>query len=426
MNDARSRSFWKAFGPGVLFAGAAVGVSHLVQSTRAGAGYGLALVPAVIIANLVKYPAFRVGPHYAAATGTSLLEGYRKQGRWALAIYALLTVGTMFTVLAAVSVVCAGLLKALLHLSASPIVLSAALIFACATLLALGRYHWLDRINKIVVATLTLSTLVATVLCIPRVDWSHAALFPSRSELDKPAIVFIAGLWGWMPSAIDVAVWQSLWGLARRRDTGHTPSLRDALLDFEIGYWGTAVLALCFLIMGAGVMHKSGVPFASSAGGFAAQVISLYATALGEWARPLIGLAAFAVMFSTTLTVVDGFPRALSVLVLRFYAPEVPGESTSEQSRARITYWLSLGVLSIGAILVLALLLSSLSAMVDLATTLSFLTAPILAWLNHRAITAPEIPEGYRPSGRFRAASLVGVVILAAFALYYLYLRFVQ
>ena len=34
----------KNLGPGLLFAGAAIGVSHLVQSTRAGADFGLGLI----------------------------------------------------------------------------------------------------------------------------------------------------------------------------------------------------------------------------------------------------------------------------------------------------------------------------------------------------------------------------------------------
>ena len=84
------RSFLKALGPGLLWAGAAVGVSHLVQSTRAGASFGLGLVVVVLAANFFKYPAFQFGPRYAAATGTSLLEGYRRQGRWALVLYAVL------------------------------------------------------------------------------------------------------------------------------------------------------------------------------------------------------------------------------------------------------------------------------------------------------------------------------------------------
>ena len=49
----------KAIGPGILFASTAIGVSHLVQSTRAGAEYGFALLWAVVIANLFKYPFFK-------------------------------------------------------------------------------------------------------------------------------------------------------------------------------------------------------------------------------------------------------------------------------------------------------------------------------------------------------------------------------
>ena len=39
-------------GPGLLFAGAAIGVSHLVQSTRAGAEYGWGLIWALLLINL--------------------------------------------------------------------------------------------------------------------------------------------------------------------------------------------------------------------------------------------------------------------------------------------------------------------------------------------------------------------------------------
>jgi len=46
----------KSLGPGLLWAGAAVGVSHLVQSTRAGAIYGFQLVGIILLINLFKYP----------------------------------------------------------------------------------------------------------------------------------------------------------------------------------------------------------------------------------------------------------------------------------------------------------------------------------------------------------------------------------
>jgi len=53
-----------ALGPGLILAAAAIGVSHLVQSTRAGALYGFTLIGAIVIANLTKYPFLVFGPGY--------------------------------------------------------------------------------------------------------------------------------------------------------------------------------------------------------------------------------------------------------------------------------------------------------------------------------------------------------------------------
>ena len=74
------RGWLSVLGPGLLYAGAAVGVSHLVQSTRAGAGFGFSLVWVVILANIIKFPFFEAGPRYAAATGQTLIHGYRRIG----------------------------------------------------------------------------------------------------------------------------------------------------------------------------------------------------------------------------------------------------------------------------------------------------------------------------------------------------------
>ena len=49
-------------GPGILMASAAVGGSHIVSSTQAGGSYGWALLGLVILANLFKYPFFRLVP----------------------------------------------------------------------------------------------------------------------------------------------------------------------------------------------------------------------------------------------------------------------------------------------------------------------------------------------------------------------------
>ncbi len=417
------RGVFAALGPGLLFSAAAVGVSHLVQSTRAGASYGLALLGLVIVANLVKYPAFRFGPQYAAATGTSLLEGYRQQGTWALLLYGLATLGTMFTVQAAVTVVTAGLAISTLGLPKDPVLVSGGLLLLCGGLLAVGRYQWLDRVTKVLVALLTLSTLAATIMVLPRVDFGTLVDFgPLRA--DPKALFFVAALIGWMPSAIDVAVWQSLWTLAKRSTNPEASSMKGSMMDFHIGYIGTAVLALCFVIMGAGVLHGSGLTLSDSASGFAQQIISMYQRALGAWAGPVVGVSALAVMLSTTLTVLDGFPRALAVLIARLSGPEAPGVDELEQPGGRRAYFGAMVLLVLGALGVIAALLSSLKLLIDIATTLSFLTAPVLAVLNHRAMHGAQVPAAARPSPGLSLGSGLGIAVQAAFALAYLFLRY--
>lgn len=418
----RRGSLLQAIGPGILFASAAVGVSHLVQSTRAGAVYGFGLWGLVLLANLTKYPAFRFGPQYAVATRTSLLEGYRRQGRWALWLYGLLTLGTMFTVQAVVTLVTAGLAKVLFGLEASPITISFGLIAICAALIATGGYKALDRSAKVIATVLGISTVGATFLALPHIDWGNVPFWPEVSKLGAGDVLFMAGLVGWMPSAIDVAVWQSLWTLAREDETGHPPSMRESMFDFHAGYIGSALLAFCFVILGAGVMFGTGAKFEDSAGGFAAQVIDLYTSALGPFSRPIIGAAAFATMFSTTLTVIDGFPRALSVLSARLRGAE-DRKREPPISEKRV-YWSCVVALGIGSMLILVLLPKSMRSLVDLATTLSFLTAPILAWLNHRAVLAKEVPEEHRPRGWLLGMSWGGIAFQAIFAAYFLWITF--
>ena len=66
---------WKdIIGPGLLMAAAAVGVSHLVQSTRAGASFGFELISVILIINLLKYPFFEYGHRFYAVTGKTLLD----------------------------------------------------------------------------------------------------------------------------------------------------------------------------------------------------------------------------------------------------------------------------------------------------------------------------------------------------------------
>lgn len=410
----------QALGPGILYAATAVGTSHLVQSTRAGAAYGLALVLFIVLTYVAKYPAFRFGAQYAGVTGRSLLHGYRQQGNWAVAVYIVVALGTMFAALPAVTFVTAGLARAAFGLPWDTFPVSAGILVICSAVLIGGGYRVLDRVIKVLMAILAAATLLATLLVIPKIDWStSASLVPS--EIASTDVFFIVALLGFMPSSVDLSVWHSLWSVARSRDLERVTPLQDSLSDFHVGYVGTFLLALCFILLGTGVMHNSGIEFVSDPAGFAAQLINLYRETLGDWSGPLIGSIAVAVMFSTVLTGLDGYPRA-AVSIFRLYRN--PG--TAEESAAidKRTFAIAVLVLSFGSLFILYFLVTSLQAVVDVAATVMFLFAPVVAWLNHRVMRSSAIPRDGRPGGGLSALSLVGIAWLAGFSAYFLYLRF--
>ncbi|MCB2198140.1 Nramp family divalent metal transporter [bacterium] len=416
----RTSNLWKSIGPGLIWAAAAIGVSHLVQSTRAGATFGFGLVWAVLVANLLKYPFFEFGPRYAAATGESLIEGYRKLGKWAVILFTILTISTMFTIMAAVTIVTGSLSTQLFSASLSPLHYSFIIVAVCILILIPGRYPLLDRLVKVIVVILTISSIVAVLMALTG-QKTVAAEFTAPPLWNVAGISFIVALIGWMPSAIDISVWHSLWTLERAKQTGHKPSVHEALVDFNIGYVGTALIALLFLTLGALVMYGTGESFSGSGPSFASQIINLYSQTLGEWSRPVIIIAAFTTMFSTTLTVLDAFPRVMRRLTTTLF----PQLASKEGQSGDTLYWVWMLIVAVGGLLLLTLLRAGLTVMVDIATTLSFLTAPLLGYLNYRVVTGPSMPMEARPRPWLRTLSWLGILFGIIFGAVFLAWRFV-
>ncbi|MCC7412648.1 MAG: divalent metal cation transporter [Gammaproteobacteria bacterium] len=412
----------QTIGPGVVLAGSAVGVSHLVQSTRAGAMYGMGLVGFILLANLAKYPAFLFAPRYAALTGRSILSDYRRQGAAALGFFGLTSLATMCIATAANLLVTAGLVQATLPVSVGLLPVAAVIAVTGMALLVMGHYHWLDRVIKALMVFLTLATLAATWMALPMVDWSvSGSWWPER--FDRATVLFLAALAGWMPTPLDVSVWQSQWTVAKIRDTGVVPTARETAIDFNIGYAAIIVLALCFVVLGAAVMHGSGERFEDGSTAFATQVIALYERSLGPWSGTLVGFAALAVMFSTLLTILDGFPRGLANWLLMLHGEEeVADPAPAVERRRHRYYWGLMGIIVAGALLILSVFMDAFKTLVDIGATIAFLCAPGFAWLNHRAITGPAIPGQARPGPAMRLWSLTGIAALSGFALLYLYL----
>jgi Mn2+/Fe2+ NRAMP family transporter len=70
-------------------------------------------------------------------------------------------------------------------------------------------------------------------------------------------------------------------------------------------------------------------------------------------------------------------------------------------------------------VLVLALFIGNLTTLVDFATIVSFLTAPILGYLNLKAITSSEVAVEHRPGKAMLVLSWLGLVVLVGFGVVY-------
>lgn len=387
----------------------------MVQSTRAGADFGYALVLFIVAALVFKYPFFEFGSRYAAATKKSLLEGYLKEGKWVLWIYFVLSLGSMFTVTAAVTFVTAGMLNNLTGLTIDPALVSGGILLFCVLVLAIGKYGLLDSLLKIVGTVLLVSTLVAFIAAVVKGRATPIEDFIPKELTERNSIIFIIALMGWMPTAVDLSTWNSLWAIERMKQTGYRPKLKEILFDFKFGYWVTAILAICFLTLGANVMYGSGVELSGNSTVFADQVVTLFTEALGDWSYLIIATAAFSTMFSTTITVVDGFGRAMGETVrLLFF----------KDAGVRTTYTWMMATVAIISFFFILLLSSNLKDLVDLATTLSFVIAPVIAFINYKVIMSDQIEAEYQPKPWLKTLAIIGLIFLTLFALIYMAVYF--
>lgn len=404
-SQSTSKFNLQRFGPGILMASAAIGGSHLIASTQAGAIYGWQLAIMIILANVLKYPFFRFSAQYAYETGESLVAGYAKKGKVYLVIFFLLSVMAAAINTGAVAMLCAVILGSMLPESwglsvpqLSMIVLAITWVFLLA-----GRYKLLDGVTKIIIIALTLTTVAAVVIAAGKPSVMQPD-FISPSPWNMATLGFIIALMGWMPAPIEISAINSMWISAKQKI--HPNNYADGLLDFNVGYITSTVLALVFLALGVFVQHGSGEEIALKGFAYVNQLIAMYTTAIGDWSKLLVAFIAFACMFGTTITVADGYGRitAESSRLLGF----MDGQSTTT-STTNINVWISYCVLS--GLVIILYFSSALGEMLRFAMITAFLAAPVFAWLNYSLVRGKS-----ELSNSMIWLSRAGLVFLAGFA----------
>ena len=397
----------KALGPGILMASAAVGGSHIVSSAQAGAMYGWSLLLLVILANLFKYPFFRFGAEYTLETGKNLVEGYAEKGKVYLGIFFILNVFSALVNTAAVGILCAAIVASAFPnaLGLSITQWSLILIVIIWAMLLFGGYKFLDGLAKWIMSALTLATVLAVIVAIIEHP-EYGADFVEKTPWQMTALPFIVSLMGWMPAPIEISAINSLWTAEKGKTVDI--SIKDGLFDFNVGFIGTAILAVFFVALGALIQYPTGQEVQAAGAAYIQQFVGMYASVLGDWSRFLITFIAFLCIFGTVITVIDGYSRVnAESLRLLFKKKEI--------SQKELNVWMT--ATSIIGGIIIYFFQGSVAPMLRFAMIASFLTTPFFALLNYLLVTG----ENKNLAKWLKTLSILGLIFLFGFAFFFIY-----
>ena len=399
------------FGPGMMLAAASVGVSHLVFSTQAGANYGLSLIWFVGLIVLLKYPAFRFAVLYAGATGDSLVNGYAKISKLALAWLLIGFFVDMFIATSAVAMLTAGLLIEVLNLSVPTPFVAVGITVATGLVLANGVYSKAEGIVKVLVLAFSVLAVVTMLFALPLLGADDRPIFAELTA-SRSLGVFMIAVAGWMPIPTNAAVLVAEWVREKHVATKGAFEVREAFFDFHISYALTLVIAVCFIVMGTAVLFDTGRAVPQAAPAFAHELFGVFTQLIGDWTFPIIAATAIAVVWSTQVALMDAMPRVMSRLTATILG------------KAEVSpygYSMFLVVQVIGVTLIVLLLLQSFATFIVFATSMGFVAAPAIAWYNYKAVTSPAVPDDLKPSQGMIIWNSVAVIVMTAFAVAFFY-----
>ncbi len=410
---------FRALGPGIIMAATAIGSSHIILSPVAGARFGYELIWLVLFSHFFKYPAFEFGPRFAIANGVSLIEGFERvpgPRKWAVWVFLGTTVLQGLTILAGTLSVTAAVTVGFVggvSLGAWVVLLGVGIVVLHAT----GKYPALAFGSKLAMLVLALVSLVAFAAVPPRASDLARMFVPS---LPKGSLVLAASILGLMPTGINVAIWHSLWAVEhlekwKRVTSDKKQILALGLFDLRAGYLLSAALAVVFISLGASLLKPRGlVPDGVDV---AITLSRLYTEVLGAWMFPFFMLAAFAAMFSTAYSAMDGFPRTFARLLETLFP-----RAALLKGPSRPAYWGFMGFIFLFAVGANRILPNPV-AMIQLVGIVSLLVAPVLYGLNYYCVTRLIDDESMRPSRALRVWALAGLVFMTFAVVFSMYVR---
>ncbi|GAA1228634.1 Nramp family divalent metal transporter [Pseudonocardia alaniniphila] len=286
----------KQVGPGLLAAATGVGAGDLVATMVAGAEYGMVLLWAAVLGTGLKLALAEGVGRWHLATGTTLLDGWRRLGYWATVFFGAYIIIWGF-VYGATAMSAVGLpLNALF--GGLPVRYWAMIAGVVGLVLVWAqRYHVFEKFMTVLVLIKFVSVVSVALLVSPNLGEVFSGLVP---RLPEGSVVNVLGLIGGVGGTITMAAY-GYWMIAKGwKGTRWLSMMR---LDNTVGYVMTGIFVIAMLIVGAEMLR--GQNLTSSDSGLLTLGTALGET-YGDWARIMFLIGFLAVTSSSLLGVWNG------------------------------------------------------------------------------------------------------------------------
>ena len=405
-------------GPSLLWALLGIGGSHIVLAPTLGGLYGVFAIWIVALVYLAKYGGWELGIRYNYAFGRNPVDGYGDLpgpdhwGQWlTLAVY---LVGWT-VILAAVGFSAASFLAALVP--ATAIQLYVGLVVVAVALTLVSRYSWIEALMKVFVIALGVLVVIGVFVSPPAPATIASTAF-AVPDVTAPAFLgLFAAIAGYAPTGLSTTVTIGSWSVAKKqgaralRDKDLDPNdeqyhdyiarwLETGKRDFRLAFGFSFVLIVSMILLATAVLY----PRPPQDQNLALAIGNLLRDSFGTWSFYALVVGAFAALYSTVITVLDGAARVnadILPLVL---------ERDMDTNRLRQGFILLMGLASILPILAIG----------QLPVTLVVFSAALMAILQvffyfaNYYIVKLHLPEAFQPTARQKVyyAVTMGLVVV--------------
>ncbi len=292
--DARSTSFLKLAGPGLIVAATGIGSGDVVSATVGGARYGLVLLWAILLGAFLKFVLNEGIARWQLATGTTALEGWVEHlPGWVKVYFAAYLIFWTVAVTAALTNA-TGL--GIANLTGGAIsqrwgaVAHSLIGFA---FVLVGGYAWFERLMKTLIGVMGFSILFCALMTLDGPGLAlRGLLVPTIPAGSGSYVLSLIGGIGGSITILSYNYWMREEGISGARQLGYVRG------DIGIGYVFTALFGMSIMVIANEAFFKPGititdaqaVPKMAATLGTLLGAFGVYAYSVGFWAAVFASL----------------------------------------------------------------------------------------------------------------------------------------